>query len=337
MKAPSSPIRVFAVAFWLSMPGFCLQLASAQMEPPVSLNRIAVVGSEQGVAVRITASGPATTEAQTLTGPDRLVIDFPGAVPGKTLRGLRLNQGDIKAVRAGLFRSRPPVTRVVVDLKAPTAYRLVATGAAVVVKLGSGQVVESLEATPRVSIERRPMPLPLAALVHGPEPPLRVGFNQGLLTISARKVSLAEVLYQVHLTTGADIPIPSGAEQEQVAIQAGPGPAKDVLATLLNGSRFNFILQGTAQNPQGIGAVILSPKSNITESSPSPPGPARSQPLGTSRTGEDPESVPTTPPNAPMQPDGSMPTAEMAPDPPNTPMQPDVSMPTAETPREQQQ
>jgi hypothetical protein len=312
MKAPSRPIRVFAVAFWLSMPGLCLQLALAQMEPSVSLNRIAVVGSEQGVAVRITASGPATTEAQTLTGPDRLVIDFTGAVPGKTLRGLRLNQGDIKAVRAGLFRSNPPVTRVVVDLKAPTAYQLVAVGGAVMVKLGSRQAVEASEAIPGLSIERRP--LPLAALVHGPEPPLRVGFDQGLLTISARKVSLAEVLYQVHLTTGADIPVPSGAEQEQVAIQAGPGPAKDVLATLLNGSRFNFILQGTAQNPQGIGAVILSPKSNITESSPSPPAPAPSQPLGTSRTGEEPESVPTTPPNAPMQPDGSMPTAEMAPE-----------------------
>jgi hypothetical protein len=310
MRAPSRLIRAFAAAFWLSMPGVCPQLVSAQIEPPVSLNRIAVVGSEQGVAVKITASGPSTTEAQTLTGPDRLVIDFPGAVPGKALRGLRLNQGDIKAVRAGLFRSHPPVTRVVVDLKAPTAYRLVAVGGRVMVKLGSGPAVESAEVFPGVSIERRPTPPAFAAPAYAPEPPLRVGFDRGLLTISARKASLAEVLYQVHLTTGADIPIPSGAEQEQVVIQAGPGPAKDVLASLLNGSRFNFILQGKAQDPQGIGAVILSPKSNITESSDSPPD------LGPPQT-TDPgelEPVPTTPPNAPMQPDGSMPTAEMAPE-----------------------
>jgi hypothetical protein len=308
MKASSRLIGACAVAFWLSMAGFCPQLASAQMGPPVSVDKIAVVGGEQGVGVQISASGPVTTEAQILTGPDRLVIDFPGALPGRALRGLRLSQGDIKAVRAGLFRSNPPVTRIVVDLNAPMAYQLVPAGRAVMVKLGSGPAMDSSKAFPAISVERHPTARALAALAHGPEPPLRVGFDRGLLTISARKASLAEVLYQVHLRTGADIPIPSGAEQEQVAIQAGPGPAKDVLAALLNGSRFNFILQGTAQDPQGISSVILSPKSNITESSYSPPVPTPPQPI---ETPQPQLAAPTTPPNTPMQPDGTMPTVDM--------------------------
>lgn len=274
------------------------RLGFAQEADAVAVERIAVVGSEQGVGVQISASGPVTTEAQMLTRPDRLVIDFPGALPGRELRGLRLNQGEIKSVRAGLFRSNPPVTRIVVDLNAPTAYRLVPSGKAVIVRLGSEPTVASLEGFPGVTIERRPTARALMALAPPPPPPVQVGFERGLLTISANKATLAQVLYQVHLRTGADIPIPSGAEQEQVAIQAGPGPAKDVLASLLNGSRFNYVLQGTAKDPQGVSAVILTPKANIgIEPSYTPPAPP--QPAGP----EGGMAPPTDPPNAPMQPD----------------------------------
>jgi hypothetical protein len=144
---------------------------------------------------------------------------------------------------------------------------------------------------------------------------LRVGFDRGLLTISARNATLADVLYQVHLRTGADIPIPSGAEQEQVVIQAGPGPAKDVIATLLNGSRFNYVLQGTAQDPQGVGTVILTPKSNASGGAYLPPV-TSPQPLGTP---DGQLEAPTAPPNLPMQIDQ------------NTPPNPEVS-PNADVP-----
>jgi hypothetical protein len=309
MQAFSRLAAACICALALMMAGLCTRLASAQVGTPVSVERIAVVGSEQGVGVQINASAPVTTEAQILTGPDRLVIDFPGALPGRELRGFRLNQGEIKAVRAGLFCSNPPVTRIVVDLNAPTAYRLLPAGRAVIVKLGSEPTMASSEGLQGVTIERHPTARALAALAHPPDPPLRVGFDRGLLTISATKATLADVLYQVHLRTGADIPIPSGAEQEQVAIQAGPGPAKDVLAALLNGSRFNFILQGTKQDPQGIGTMILLPKSNIgSEPSPRPTPVAVSSPI-TQQTvrlnGQLPP--PAAPPNAPMQPDGNLP------------------------------
>jgi len=284
----------------------CLWAPPAQAEEatPVSIERVAVIGNAEGMGLKISASGPVTTEAQILTGPDRLVIDLPGAMPGRELRGLRLNQGEIKAIRASLFRSNPPITRVVVDLNAPTAYRLVSTGKSVIIKLGADGRVVTNDIWPGVTIERHPTARALATVEQAPQPPLRVGFERGLLTISANKATLAEVLYQVHLKTGADIPIPSGAEQETVAIQVGPGPAKDVLASLLNGSRFNFILQSTAQDPQGIGTVILSPKSNISdEPSPSPPE-AATQPT---TTPDNQLAAPTTPPSPPMQPDADEP------------------------------
>lgn len=304
MKTSSRLAFTCSVAFLIAGASLWPAFAAAQTGAPVAVERLAVVGSEQGLGVQVIASAPVTTEAQMLTGPDRLVIDFPGALPGRALRGLRLNQGQIKAVRAGLFRSNPPVTRIVIDLNEPTAYRLVTAGTAVFVKLGSEPAMAASTAFPGVSIDRHPTARALAALSRPATPPLRVGFERGLLTISASKATLADVLYQVHLRTGADIPIPSGAEQEQVAIQAGPGAPKDVLAALLNGSRFNYVLQGTAQDPQGVGAVILTPKSNLGPDSYTPPP----QPPPPQEAPEQLMTAPGPPPNPPMQPNGGSPT-----------------------------
>jgi hypothetical protein len=67
-------------------------------------------------------------------------------------------------------------------------------------------------------------------------------------------------LYAVHQRTGADIPVPAGAEQERVAADIGPGPAAEVLAHLLNGSRFNFLIVNSASDARVLDRVILSPR-----------------------------------------------------------------------------
>lgn len=318
MKTSSKWASAFTLGFLLSVG---LLPPSQAQAAPAAVERIAVVGNEQGLGVQIKTSGPVTTEAQVLTAPDRLVIDFPGAQPGTGLRGLRLNQGEIRAVRAGLWRSDPPVTRIVIDLNGPTAYRLLPSRKAILVSLGSQSELASAVAFPGVSIERHPTARALASLTRTPEPPLRVGFDRGLLTISARNATLADVLYQVHLRTGADIPIPSGAEQEQVAIQAGPGPAKDVIAALLNGSRFNYVLQGTAQDPQGVGALILTPKSNMPEGAYAPPV-TPPQPMATP---DGQLAAPTAPPNPPIE--TELPTATNPEMPPNPELPPNPEEP----------
>src|SRR5215471_58126 len=60
---------------------------------------------------------------QILTDPDRLVIDFPDALPGPELRPVAVNQGEVKSVRASLFSSNPSMTRVVVELKSATDFQ----------------------------------------------------------------------------------------------------------------------------------------------------------------------------------------------------------------------
>jgi hypothetical protein len=91
-------------------------------------------------------------------------------------------------------------------------------------------------------------------------PRLEVSFRNGLLSVSSNKANLSEILFAIHERTGAEIAIPAGAEQEQVAADLGPAPAPEVLAHLLNGSKFNFLILSSATNPQALDRVILSPR-----------------------------------------------------------------------------
>jgi hypothetical protein len=102
--------------------------------------------------------------------------------------------------------------------------------------------------------------LPLSTAQASARPSLEVSFRDGLLAIRSNKANLSEVLYAVHQQTGADIAVPAGAEQERVAADIGPGPAAEVLAHLLNGSRFNFLILNSASDARVLDRVILSPR-----------------------------------------------------------------------------
>jgi hypothetical protein len=79
-----------------------------------------------------------------------------------------------------------------------------------------------------------------------------------MLSISSNKASLSEILSAVHERTGAEIAIPAGAEQEKVMAELGPAPAPEVLAHLLNGTQFNFLILSSPTNPGGLDRVILT-------------------------------------------------------------------------------
>jgi hypothetical protein len=312
---------------------------------------VSVRGNAGAMEVEILTSGAAVApDTQAITGPDRIVVDFPGALPAAELHALEVNRGALKRVRAGLFFSNPPITRIVLDLDAPQTYKISTAQNVVVIKFGNGsqatakpiQVqldlsqspteksgkVQSKSAvapvarlqnailpggastatgptggalpehraavanvaashdlgvghfeaphveTPHVeshAVEARaiqPAPVnsaalePLAALTPLPadavvpsQPHIKVSYVGGMLQIHAEKSTLAEVLFEVQRQTQAEIAIPAGAEQEQVIADIGPAPARDVLATLLNGSHYNFIFVG---NELTLERVILT-------------------------------------------------------------------------------
>ncbi len=231
------------------------------------VQHVVVRGTDAAMEVEIQTSGaPVAPDTQTLAGPDRIVVDFPGALPAAELRALKVNRGALKGVRAGLFFDNPPITRIVLDLAEPQSYHISSTQNAVVIKLGSlvarenasdvqGVPTAKLQnaslatgtpvASARISPAISNTPLPAAVSAAPPQPALSVTFENGKLRIRADKATLAQVLFEVQRQTQAEIAIPAGAEQEQVVADLGPASARDVLAALLNGSAYNFVFVGT--------------------------------------------------------------------------------------------
>src|SRR5258707_13749097 len=97
-------------------------LASARVE------HVVVRGTGAAMEVEIQTSGvPVAPDTQAISGPDRIVVDFPGALPAAELRALKVNLGALKGVRSGLFFSNPPITRIVLDLVEPQSYQISTT------------------------------------------------------------------------------------------------------------------------------------------------------------------------------------------------------------------
>jgi hypothetical protein len=88
--------------------------------------------------------------------------------------------------------------------------------------------------------------------------PSPVTYADGELTIDSENLTLAAVLQLVAEKTGAVIELPPGTGQERIIEHAGPGRAEDVLASLLNGSPFDFVIVGSPLRPHLPTQVLLS-------------------------------------------------------------------------------
>ena len=103
--------------------GGCVQPVQAGQQTAV-VRHITVTGDDHDLGVEITATRPIIPRTQTVTDPDRLIVDLPEARPGAGLQKILVNRGELKNVRVGLLSANPPITRVVLDLTAPTDYRV---------------------------------------------------------------------------------------------------------------------------------------------------------------------------------------------------------------------
>lgn len=135
---------LLAVAALLSIPASAqtgaqqtgAQKSSAQNGHNARIQHVTVRGGDAAMEVEIQTSGTAVApDTQAITGPDRIIVDFPGALPAAELRALTVNRGALKGVRTGLFSNNPPITRVVFDLAEPQSYQVSTLQNAIVVKL----------------------------------------------------------------------------------------------------------------------------------------------------------------------------------------------------------
>ena len=96
-----------------------------------------------------------------------------------------------------------------------------------------------------------------ARLAENPPKAPKVTCDGDQLTISANNATLGSVLAAVHACIGVQIDIPSGAGGGRTFEELGPGPARQVLETLLSGTDFNYVIGSSDADPGKIETVLL--------------------------------------------------------------------------------
>ena len=131
--------RVSVFSLVLGTLAVCAVLASVQSaqggQQTATVRHIAVTGNDHDPGIEIRATGPIIPRTQTVTGPDRLIVDLPESRPAAGLKTIPINRGKLKDVRVGLLSANPPTTRVVLDLTAPTQYSVSPLANTIVVEL----------------------------------------------------------------------------------------------------------------------------------------------------------------------------------------------------------
>ena len=267
--SPTSVNRLLLAAFFAFL--------TVPLLAQTSVRTVKVLNGKDSVEIEVEASDRIVPQTQVLTGPDRLVVDFPNAVPSAQLHSQSVDRGEVKDVRVGLFQHKPPVTRIVLDLKTAQSYQVFPYGRTVMIKVMSDAKVIGGPQDNSAGVDNfPPEPATRPGLVVANYTPgsqhvsiedtakstLEVSFRNGLLGIRANMVSLSQVLLAVQQRTGADISMAAGAEQETIVTDIAPAPAPEVLARLLNGSRFNFLILSATNDPAKLDRVILTARAD---------------------------------------------------------------------------
>jgi hypothetical protein len=105
-----------------------------------------------------------------------------------------------------------------------------------------------------------PPPPPLTP-EQGPSYPPEVTFQAGQLTIVARNSTMVDVLTAVKQRTGSAVDMPASSG-ERVVGRFGPGTPRDVMAQLLNGSHYDYVLLGSPADPGALRKVVLMARVN---------------------------------------------------------------------------
>ncbi|MFZ1142864.1 MAG: hypothetical protein ABR881_07760 [Candidatus Sulfotelmatobacter sp.] len=145
---------------------------------------------------------------------------------------------------------------------------------------------QSQPKTKKTKRPQKPQPPPLPSGPTGPVQqvpldsmapvPPQVSYQNAQLTIVAPNSTLGDILRAVRKQTGAEIEIPPATER--VVTHLGPGPAREVMAELLNGSRFNYVLLGSPADNSVLTRVVLVAKATPDASPNAPPIVEQQQP-----------------------------------------------------------
>src|SRR5438093_6889333 len=86
-------------------------LAPPSPASAATIRRVNILGAGQNINVEITANQHLNPTAQEVKNTERLVIDFPDALPAGELRNISVNRGEVKAVRCSSYQDSAGHTR----------------------------------------------------------------------------------------------------------------------------------------------------------------------------------------------------------------------------------
>ncbi|PYP90903.1 MAG: hypothetical protein DMG65_09745 [Candidatus Angelobacter sp. Gp1-AA117] len=96
---------------------------------------------------------------------------------------------------------------------------------------------------------------PVVTVTANPAPQINVEYSNGQLTLATENATLEAVLAAVSAKTGIEIEVAPAAGSEKVDIELGPGDAKEVLVKLLSSPHLDYIMMGSADDPNTLGHI----------------------------------------------------------------------------------
>jgi hypothetical protein len=115
-------------------------------------------------------------------------------------------------------------------------------------------------AVPVAPVPPASVPAPVAPVVAPPKPATApvISWDGSRISIDAENATLSDILLGIRARTGASIEMPPGVSRERVAVHLGPAPIREVIASLLYGTEFDYIIQAPDDDPKGLRRVILT-------------------------------------------------------------------------------
>ena len=147
------------------------KLTRTSLPSQAAIERVQVIGAGRQVQVRVEGTGHLWYVPSGLSHPDRLVLDFPGALLRMEQKLIPSDLPPVRSVRVGQFKA--DVARVVIDLDAQVPYSINANENVVTVVLRPDVLVGTHARSEKESEKPfvAPEPMPLAAPVAAPKQP----------------------------------------------------------------------------------------------------------------------------------------------------------------------
>ena len=204
-----------------------------------------------GPVVRVTGDNLPAPRLERLTGPDRLVLDFPGAVNQSKHGAFFINQAELAKVRVSQFQLQPsPVVRVVLETPLAGQAKVEPIEGGMVVRLGAE--TRAAEESPRAALpefkvqEAAPVPAPQEEATKLYEAQTlgrqETKFTGDPISFNLKEAPISDVLQTFAELTGLNFVLDPGVSSK-VTVRLDQVPWDQALELILKINGLGYVLE----------------------------------------------------------------------------------------------